>query len=99
MSFSPNKTTRCSLYSRLHGNPSSLPGGDNEREGQEEGHSGRVVEPEYARVYRHLVGLHQALQALEYGQHCDQAYSILLKMLDAAPKLVGWNLESGMGPR
>ena len=50
-----------------------MPGGDDEGEGQEEGHSGRVVEPEYARVYRHLVGLHQALQAAEHIQHCALA--------------------------
>ena len=46
-----------------------LPGGDNEREGEEEGDGGGVVEAEDAGVDGDPVGLHQALQAPEYVQH------------------------------
>ena len=38
-----------------------LPGGDDEREGGEEGDGGRVVEPEYTGIYRNCVRFHQPL--------------------------------------
>ena len=46
-----------------------LPGGDDEGEGEQEGHGGPVVEPKYTGVDSDVVRLHQTFQSAEYFQH------------------------------
>ena len=53
----------------VYGVPDVLPGGHNKREGEEEGDSRPVVEPEDARVYSGVMGLDKALESSEYLQH------------------------------
>ena len=49
-----------------------LAGGDDDGEGQQEGHRGRVVKAEDARVNPHTVRLQETLQAAKYFQHNDE---------------------------
>ena len=55
----------------VYGVPDVLPGGHDKREGEEEGDSRPVVEPEDARVYGGVMGLDKALESSEYLEHGD----------------------------
>ena len=58
--------------------PDVLPGGDDQREGEEEGDGGAVVKPEYAGVDGDVVRFDQTFQSSEYFQHCPSPTSSLV---------------------
>ena len=64
-----------------------------DRKCQEEGNCGGVVEPEYAGVYYHAVGLHQPLKTTEHVQHGLAGTSTLVLNHKLLPKTITWEVS------